>query len=240
MEFASSVVIYCLCFLIGCIVGYSELISRYKIVRDLLKIRSAYFYLLLNGSAAVLALALLDVSEVKTFGLLGESAIARVLVAATAAMVILRSNIASITSGQRTISAGLGAITGVFLDAVDRAFDQRKSQMDLNIIAKIMATVDFEKAKESLPITCLTLMYNVSSHEQNKLGYEVSMLARKADVDNRTKALSLGIILNRITGTDLLTDAVKALSVSILVGSEVDQSNERQRLNELKATLSAL
>jgi hypothetical protein len=196
-------------FLLGCLTAFAELLSRYNQLRQIMTLKPSLIYLLINGITSGLAYIFLVEME-----MLNENVIGRVFLAGSSAMIILRSSLASIKVGDRNIEAGGAAILQVFLNSADRAFDRMRSQSEIEQIERVMKDVSFEKAKLALPMTCFTIMKNVSQDEQDLISGEVKKLEEVA-FDNHTKAINLGTVLMNVTGIDLLEKSVKVLGKSI-------------------------
>jgi hypothetical protein len=231
---------YFIAFLCGYGAALAELLSRYSDgVKRIFQLKESNFYLVLNGAIALIAYA--AIKQYSLSGYLENSPLSQAIVAGFSAMALLRSSIASIKLGQTTVQAGLAPILQVFLNTVDRAFDRKRSQMNIAEIKEIMKDVDFGKAVKSLPTTCLSLMQNVSHDEGAKMGADVLELENNA-MEQEAKAIILGIIINKVTGPDLLRSAVNSLknSISITVGLKGDtkhklSANEQEnRIKELK------
>jgi hypothetical protein len=217
-------------FFIGCLAALAELLSRYKNFRQICSIRASQIYLLINGIASLLAYIF-----VVQFNI-GQEGILRVILAGTASLVILRSSFANIKVGEKKVEAGIGAILQVFLNAADRSFDQKRSDHELSVIESVMEDVNFEKAKLALPITCFTIMKNVSQEEQDRVSADVKKLSG-SNLDNKTKCINLGILLANITGLELLQKSVQVLSNSI---SNSGAESPEEKLNRIMSQLSKL
>jgi hypothetical protein len=236
-----SFIYYVVAFLCGCTAATAELLSRYSDgVKRIFRLNESKIYLAINGFAALIGYAV-----IKHYGLsgyLGSSPLSQAIVAGLSAMAILRSSVASIKLGQTTIQAGLAPIIQVFLNTVDRAFDRKRSQMNVAEVEEIMKNVDFSKAVKTLPATCLNLMQNVSKDESEKMGHEVLDL-EKGEITQEAKALNLGIIINRVTGPELLQSAVQSLGNVIHItaqqpgdtGQLPQVSEQEKRIRELKS-----
>lgn len=216
-------------FLIGLLAALAELLSRYKNFKQICIVGASLVYLTLNGIGALLAYIFAVQFNI------GPAGIIRVILAGTSSLLILRSSFANIKVGDKKMDAGLGAILQVFLNTADRSFDQRRSDNELTVIEEVMKNVVFEKAKLSLPITCFTIMKNVSQEEQDRISADVKKLA-SGNLDNKTKSINLGILLANVTGLNLLKKAVQVLSSSISQDS-IEPSPE-EKLDQIMDKLS--
>ena len=96
-----------------------------------------------------------------------------------------------------------------------------------------MQDVDFKKAKLDIPITCLSLMKNVSEEEQQLLAKEVRLLESDTR-SNKAKAITLGVLVARTAGTDLLKKVVESFKDTISISSNVSiESEKEKKLNDL-------
>lgn len=79
------------------------------------------------------------------------------------------------------------------------------------IVATVMEAVDFHKSKSSLPATCFALMQNLGVEEIAQIKDAIDALDRREDLDPRSKALVLGLLLLDAVGRDVLGTAVSTL-----------------------------
>ena len=77
-----------------------------------------------------------------------------------------------------------------------------------------MSDVSFEKSHEALPTYCLALMQNLPEEDQHLLGEKVAAL-REASMEDRAKALALGLAVIDAMGEDVLASAVESLGEDI-------------------------
>lgn len=211
MQFQAEILYGFFAFLVGCLAAIAELLSRYKNFSQILTINASRVYLLINGIASVLAYVI-----VLQFNIAKGHAIFQILIAGSSALLILRSSVANIKIGEKNAEIGIASILQVFLNAADRSFDQKRSDDELTVVERVMANVDFEKAKLALPTTCFTVLKNVPQEEQVRISSDVNKLST-GNLDSKTKSLNLGIILSGTTGLDLLEKAVTVLGDSIKV-----------------------
>lgn len=220
-------------FLFGVLVGFAELLSRYKTVSSIIKSKSSWTYLVINGISSVLGLWLIE--ELKLLENFSNNSTVKVLIAGTSSMAILRSSFMNVKIGKEKTDIGLSALLNVFLSAAETSFDQYKSKEDLSKINDIMENVDFEKAKIALPKTCHELMKTFSDETLSNIGDKISKIPSEIS-DPDVQSIHLGLILYEETGSELLEDAVKVLGKSIEKSSEKegDVENLDKVLNKLK------
>lgn len=221
---------------LGLFLALSELLSRYRSVRLIIRSGSAWTYLLINGFASCISYFFI-VKFNFTFGQFTTTDIGKILLAGFSAMFVLRSSFFSYydKDSAKTVNIGLAAILDIFLDTAERSFDQEQSVCILKVVKNIMKDVDFAKASIDLTATSLNLMQNVSSDEQKQLSESLKSLSEKGITSNETKSLNLGILLSRITGVTLLAQAVESCFETIKI-SPKDQAIF-SNLEELKGKL---
>lgn len=217
-----------LAFLIGVIVGLSELMSRYSVLKKIFQEYSSVFYLLINGFSCIMGYFLFVELE-----LFSNHETLRILFSGFSSLTVIRSSIAKYQIGDQNFDAGLSSILNIFLNHADKAFDQEKSKEKLDIVSPIVEGVDFKKAKLRLPITCFSLMDNVSDSEQKNVSTEVWKLEQDKNLDNHTRVVNLGIILANITGYELLKKTVDQLGDSIKNDQKNNNQNYEKRLEDM-------
>jgi len=262
---------FAFCFLIGGLVGMVELIARYRDApqRAVLTL-PALLYITLNATAAILALWLVrelwplsaELTEIRkelTFlaakpdgpaEIVAELLrrefpfrIEEVILAGLGALAVLRASIMKIRVGDTDLSLGPGLIPDILLAATDRAVDRAMAAPRARTVNRIMGSVSFEQAKETLPAHCFRLMQNTTAEEEQQFALEVEALAN-ANMSDKVKALNLGLALLNIVGEKVLQTAVKNLE-NEFTASSYYMDDVRQHLDNLpfvwvRATLPPL
>lgn len=204
---------YLTAFGLAALVGFGELISRYRDAPlDVAKRLPALFYMALNGLAGVVALFVIDTFD-WTFGL-GEfqALVIQVMTAAFGALAVLRSALFTIRVGDADVHAGPSALIQIALNTVDRAVDRGRAQRRSRVVQEIMVNVDFDSAKKKLPSDCFALMQNVSSEEQDGVTAEVTSLEEAVDdLGGMPRSRQLGLVLMNVVGEHVLRESVSAL-----------------------------
>lgn len=202
---------------LGGLVGFGELVSRYRDdPLSAFKRVAGLTYIALNAAAGAGALAAIR-SFGWTFGFEGETAALRllqILVAGFGAMALFRSSLFVVRAGGQDVAAGPAGFLQVVLDAADRAVDRNQAEERANVVTRLMEAVDFDRAYQALPAYCLALMQNVPPAEQAELAREVARL-RGASMTPRAKSLALGLALLNVVGADALKAAVESLGADI-------------------------
>lgn len=213
MDTFAVILNYLLAFALGSIYSFAELIGRYSEPKQILKIGAGKLYIVFNGLISVFALLVIKDFNINIANYNNIEG-GKILIAGTAAMLILRSSIASVKVGTKNVEGGLAPLIQVFLDAVNKSYDRERSNVDLARVKIIMGQINYSKAEKSLPLICLNVLMTLSEVDQKAMGKQVSELS-KSNSDNYSKSLNLGIIVARYTGIDLLKQVVDALGESI-------------------------
>lgn len=211
---------YAFVLVLGIGAGVAELVSRYRDSPSRVLVSlPGIVYLALNAAAAAATLFIIDVFGWK-FGVESSATATRVtqlLVAGLGALALLRSSLLNVRVGDQDVSMGPGGVLLVVLGAADRAVDRLRAEARAGAMARIMATVSFDKAVEALPTFCLALMQNLPREDQQVLADQIERL-KQANMDNDTKSLVLGLSLLNVVGEGVLTAAVKTLGPLIRIG----------------------
>lgn len=198
--------------LLGAGVGIGELVSRYRDAPlSAVSSRPALLYVLLNSSAAILALWLTRTFN-WTFGLTGSAEAIRfgqVLFAGGSALALFRTSLSFVSGGQE-LSIGLSQFLQTLLGAADREVDRLRGKSRAAIVARAMTGVSFDKAYVALPTFSMALLQNLTPEEQQELGTQTKSLA-EAQIEPRIKTLLLGLSLMNLLGDGVLDAAVRSL-----------------------------
>ena len=207
---------YVVVFALGSLVGFGELLNRYRNPGLVFKTVTSIIYLIINGLASVLTYYVMDLYNLWFDGFTSKE-IDRILFSGLSAMFFLRSSIFVYKpkDSDTTINIGIASFIQIFLDFAERSFDQNQSIVKLNKVKEIMKGVDFELASKDLSILCLTLMKNVSLEEQQKLAEDIQKMSSRELRFGETKAVSLGILISDVGGVKLLKEAVETLKSKI-------------------------
>jgi hypothetical protein len=214
---------YAVCSLLGGGVGLAELVSRYRDEpASLVKVPSAWVYVVINGGASAAALYLAHVFG-WTFGATGSSVeVMQVLLASFAAIAFFRSSLFTARVGDTDVGVGPSTVLTTLLGAADRDVDRHRAKARSDDVAKVMGpppggggVVSFDKARYALPTYVLGLLQNVPLDEQARLRKAVDDLAGQSGMTDHQKALSLGLLLMNIAGPDVVRSAVDALGPDI-------------------------
>lgn len=201
--------------LLAALVGFGELVGRYRDAPlDVARRLPAIVYMLLHAAAGVTALVFIDAFG-WTFGAPGDAVrLVQIMAAGLAAMAILRSALFTVRVGDVDVDAGPSGLLKAILNAVDRSVDRGRAQRRSQAVREIMAGVSFEKASQRLTSYCLELMQNVPETEQVEVENRVASL-EGSDPDKTSRAQQLGLVLIDVVGEDVLRASVEALGDEI-------------------------
>jgi hypothetical protein len=199
-------------------VGYAELLSRY---RDdpgrLLAADPAAAYITVNMIAGIAALAL-----VKEFAVFGTAKAPQphqstyeVLLASFGAIAFFRTSLFTVRVGTADVGIGPSTLLKSVLDASDQMVDRKQALGRADDVTRIMAGVDFEKAKATLSALCLTLVQGATEDQQKLVAEQIKKLADDKSIVPASKATILGVYLVRQVGAAVLDRAVAALGNQI-------------------------
>lgn len=203
--------------LLGALVGAAEIAARYRDTPGRSLVRpAAAMYIGVNGAGSVLALF-----TIRTlgwdFGVEAASGrhLVQVLVAGLGAIALFRTKLFSAAYRDETHPWGPSRLLELLLGVSDREIDRNQARTRSEVVAEVMSGVSFSKAYAILPTYALGLLEGTSDEEQRRLAADVKALVEDSTMDDASKAQALGVALIRLTGPDLLRQAVTALGDSI-------------------------
>lgn len=136
--------------------------------------------------------------------------LAEILVAGFGAIAIFRASLFTAKVGGGDVAIGPGAFLQIAFAAVDRGVSRRDALPTVRDVPKIMEGINFERAKEALPMICFGSMQNLAAEEQQMVAEKVKKLGESA-LDPVDKAIHLGLLLAHAVGLDVLREGVAAL-----------------------------
>jgi hypothetical protein len=201
-------------FLIGAIVGVSELIARYKDNPGrAIRTPPALVYVAINGLASLFALTALV-----TFGWTADTSatpeaqrLVLILAAGFGAMALFRSSLFVVRVGSTDVGVGPVALLQILLAATDRGVDRKRASDRAEKVVQIMKDLEFAVAYNALPPFAIMLMQNLSAEDKIAMGNQVVGLAEPKGVPEQTKILNLGLMLMNYVGEEVLEDAVRGV-----------------------------
>jgi hypothetical protein len=219
---------YLLTACIGAGLGLGEVTGRY---RDdpaaSLFTFPGLLYIAINAGASVAALALLQVLQEPPAEF--KSQLTQALAAGFGAMAVFRSSLFTARIGNTDVGIGPASFLKVILDAVDSAVDRKRGPRRGQDVARIMRDVSFNKASDSLPITCFRMLLNVNETTVNNLNLEIAKIKTSSLPDDH-KAMALGLALLPLVGETVLDRAVA------LLGKEI-QRDRRLTISSLETLI---
>lgn len=219
--------------LIGFGVGSVELIARYRDdpLRAILTL-PALTYIFLNVIACVTVLAVLHIVRPEWLfptnpspGDERQQWLVMILAAGFGAVALFRSSLFRIKAADGDLAIGPSIILDTLLAASDRGVDRMIAAPRGEAIAALMGDVSFDRAKTALPSYCFALMQNVGQQEQKAFSDQVNALS-SVPMDDRIRALNLGLALVNVVGERVLTGAVKDLRDLIKADPPVQERKE--------------
>jgi hypothetical protein len=209
---------YLLAGLIGVIVGAVELLGRY---RDnplaALRERAALAYIAVNATASLLAYHIVLVFDIR-FGFDPETpeklALMQVLLAGLAAMAFFRTSLFTMRLAETDIPVGPGLVLQILLNVTDRAVDRGRALPRAQAVPQLMASIDFDRAKDALPSFCFGIMQNIGTEEQAASRSQVAIIS-ESSLSPALKASLLGLLLTNLVGFEVLRSAVESLGGEI-------------------------
>jgi hypothetical protein len=200
-------------FALGGLVGFVEMIARYrdapfKVVISL----PGFAYILINALVSLVALWSIRLFDWKPVAQ-GSAEVNRWVQVASAglgAMIIFRSSLFLFRVGEEDISVGPNAILQILLDAVDREVDRRRGRQRANAVEKMMCNIKYDEAALNLPPLSIALMQNLPKDEQDRILKIVENLssAKNKGMPDNVKTLSLGLGIMNVVGEDILQAAI--------------------------------
>ena len=200
--------------LIGFFVGLSELANRYRSFDRILRDKYSWVYMMINCLAAILVYVIVENYSID-LGSIGKHSIGKVIFCGLGAMAFLRSSFFSYKdSNGKVIDVGPAALLSIFLKVAETRFDQEISNYNVQQVEPIMKNLNFVSASKDLPVLILASMRILSSDEQKNLSDEVSKLVNDPSATVETKNTTLGLILLRYCGVDLLKSCTANLRMT--------------------------
>lgn len=204
----------------GALVGVVEMVSRYRDAptRAIFTL-PGIIYISVNSAASLAALALSHLfGWTYSFNVETQAEVVRwsqVIAAGFGAMLVFRTSLFTVRSGEEDVGVGLSSLLQVILNAADRAVGRTRAEARASAVAKLIWGVSFEKAKSQLPAVCSAMIPSFPPDEGARLTDRVKLIDG-ADLRSRAKLLSLGLTLVDYFGEEVLKAAVEALGDDIL------------------------
>lgn len=219
---------YVVAFLIGSLVGLSEVLSRYRDAPvEAAKTGAGVFYILFNAMASVVALLFVhdifplwaasggaNLPPIADKDSLG-SLVSQALMAGFGAMAVLRSSVLTTRIGSKDVEIGPAAILNIFRSTMDRSIARVRAESRAISVTQIMGNISFLRSYKSLSSIALTLLQSVDADERADVETQIGALANQTGRTDRDKALELGLILAGSAGFAALKASVNSLGTEI-------------------------
>lgn len=171
-----------------------------------------FWYLLLNGIISVLAFYFIKKIANEEIGKIEDIEIANILIAGFSGVAVLRSSLMSISIKNKEVEIGLINVVESLMSKIDLKINHNIAAKRMCDIYEIMKDVDFDKAKDELPVLCMRYIDYFPEEDQQKLISEISSIDKEGlALDNINKSLQLGREIAKYCDIEILKRAVKKL-----------------------------
>ncbi len=230
-------ILYYVVFTLGATVGYIELIGHSpEGPLRIFKMFAAYIYLIVNGLASILAYWIIVTTNV-TFSKdnIAINSFLQVTIGGLTALAFLRSYFARVKIGEKEVDVGLVPLLQAILDNVMKAFERKRSNVNVTYLSQLMTGIDFDKAKLDIPALCIELQGAISEQQGVELGKKMEELSKQS-LMNTTKCIAMGQAIAKIAGSEFLDNVVNTLREKIALdpAAQKDKSSIQQKREELK------
>ena len=205
---------YLIVMLLGSLVGFVEIISRYPDAPFKTAITwPGLLYMSVNAVVATTALWLIR--------LYGGGALApgggtnpeierwtQVFVAGLGAMAIFRSSLLMVGKEGDEVSIGPNAVLKILLSAIDKEVDRFRGQERAQSVKMIMESIDYEDAIQDLTVVSKALMQNLSEEDSKKIDEAKKKFEILTDLDAGTRKYLLGLHIMDVVGEDILRQSI--------------------------------
>ncbi len=217
MNNISIITDYLVVSLLGALVGFIEVIGRYRDAPfRVANSKPAFFYILINMLAAVIALLLVRLFG-WTFTPRTEPEIVRwvqVMVAGSGAMILFRSSLFILNIGDQNFLIGPSTILQALLEVVDSEIDRQRGKIRADFVKNVMKGITWSQAKDGLPEICIDLMQNLSEDSRKAILDSVKLLKDPTlTISEQAKLLTLGLTLLNFVGEDVVSAAIGSLEL---------------------------
>ncbi len=222
MNLQAAFVDYLMVMLLGAMVGFVEIISRYADAPFPTSVTwPGIFYMLVNAlvaASALWAIRLFNWNVVP--GANGSTEITRwaqVIVSGLGAMAIFRSSLFVLGKEENTVSVGPNAVLQILLQAIDKEVDRQRGQERARTVRRLMSKVEFDSAgvmTGNLIDIVRNLMQNLGDEDRKKIDdlRAVEGKVLLAGIDPELKKYVLGLQLMDLVGENVLRDAITIIT----------------------------
>ncbi len=203
-----------LVFIFGALVGFSEILSRY---RDE-PMRAAFnrfglSYLAINGFIAVGAFAVLMHYPKSIFPAVAGDKFMTAIVAGFGAMAVMRSKLFTFRSDDgKEYAIGPSIVIDTILRVVDRKIDRlRASQRERLVFSRLKDVSNFSAAADYLTASLLSFQ-NLSQDEKRDIAAVIAQYRNQAAWPDALKTMALGFTFLTLAGEENFDEVVKDLT----------------------------
>src|SRR5579875_2054741 len=199
--------------LFSILVAVCELISRFRDAPIRLGTSPfVWLYCAVNALAAAMAFELIRVFG-WTAGLpvteTSKIVWIRIASAGFSAMVLLRSSLLTVRSGNQDVDVGPGAVLQQLLTALDREIDRREGQLRLLSVDAFQG-LDFAQTSAAAPALCAGVLQSLTADQQAQLKRSIDVIIG-GTASSETKLRLLALELMNVCGPDILNAVAKKL-----------------------------
>jgi len=215
-ENARSLYDYLIVVILGALVGFVELISRYQDEPfQTVKTLPGIVYMLLNGLVAAIALWMMRLFgwdflptniEIPSIEITRWT---QVIISGLGAMALFRSSLFNLGMGDDQVSVGPNAVLEVLLNTVDKEVDRFRAQKRGKLVRNLLNNIPFS-AKDEITEMGIQLMQNINKSAVEKLKNEIKAIPGLA-YDEEVKMFMVGLKLMNYLGPDVVQQTIQVL-----------------------------
>jgi hypothetical protein len=203
----SNTLIYALVFVLGGLLGLTEILGRYtESPAAALKSPGAFFYVLVNASASALALFLLARLAPEI-----TNPITQVLLSGLGAMAFLRSSVFKARVGGEDVAIGPAIILDTLVKFADTQVERTRAIDRASSIASVIQSLPLAQAGTDLPRLCFALRQNLPAEIRQNVLDDITLIVTDTRRSESVKAMEIGLVLWGSVGIGTLTGAVDLL-----------------------------
>ena len=205
----------------GGLLGYSELVSRYRDQPDALRhVNATWVYLALNAAIGMAALAVLHIIDLEGLTLpeqmtddsWDEIYLYQMLIAGFGGAAFFRTSIAKTRIANQEIGIGPSLVIDSFLAATDREIDRSFAQNRAAQVPRIVDGIGPAHAATDLTELCIGAMQNLSAEDANTLRDTAAAIAAQNNKAlDKTKPVLIGYNLTTYVGPEVVAESAREL-----------------------------
>jgi hypothetical protein len=202
----SLVLAYVVAGVIGGLVGAVEIFQRYRAEPfPAVLNRWGAAYLLFNAGMALAAFWVATAARSLTETTAALELVQWAALAGFGSSAVIRAKLLDIKLGDgKELALGPEIVVQTFLAVLDRELDRYRGQRRFDTVRRLLAGVDFERAKLRLPLQVFQAMQAVTEEETEKLMKRVAEVDELATLSSQDKAYLLGFYLLDLVGEEFL------------------------------------